>query len=501
MSFFCLIVLLQILAIFAEDIWKPLDLSTKLKILIVQVDSRQLDVEDPIKASYVTIAAVLNYNYAKKHGYDFVYVHPSIDVKDIEEKFNVKEPPSESLKDQNVKTSAFHPTFKRFRGASWNKIPTIWHILTTKGLDYDLVFYVDSDLAVASANSGKSIVDMYMKWRNSKDVRWGVEDITKTGMLLFSNSPYGDWEPCMAAMLMRPKLAIPMLLEWWNFDFKEKDYGFQFEQDVAWKIYQWEDQNIFSFNKSSTSMLKEWIHPVGMTINEWCFNKGWLCHATAQWIKDRHRIFRTMFREEKEESRQEEGDELKNKFRTIVKEIIETEIQLNILPVAESMEISAKSEKNKKLFEMQQKAVEEYFKKEGQTASKIDEASTTKTTTTTTTTTSSSSSSSSSSGAMSSTDMNDFHSALDSWSLYIDKAKKIAEDSSNSSHEKAKELLASLSLNKLTKEAFDEKIKELLSSSGTSSSSETTATSTSSSTTTSPQLKTKSDGDPYTDIF
>jgi hypothetical protein len=301
----------------------------------------------------------------------------------------------------------------------------------------------------------------------------------------------------MAAMLMRPKLAIPMLLEWWNFDYKDKDYGFQFEQDVAWKMYQWQDQNIFSFNKSSTSMLKEWIHPVGMTINEWCFNKGWLCHATAQWIKDRHRIFRTMFREEKEESRQEEGDELKNKFRTIVKEIIETEVQLNILPVAESMEMSAKSDKNKKLFELQQKAVEEYFQKEGQPATKLTEAAST------TTPSSTSSTSSSGNSKVSSTDMNDFHSALDSWSLYIDKAKKIAEDGSNPNNEKVKSLLASLSLSKITKENFDEKIKEILStdsaSSSSSSSSTTTKTTTTSSSTT--QLKTKSDGDPYTDIF
>ena len=418
----------------ADDVWKPLDLSSKLKILIVQVDSRQLDIEDPVKASYVTIAAVLNYNYAKKHGYDFVFVHPSIDIKTVEEKFNVKEPPSESLKDPNVKTSAFHTGFKRFRGASWNKIPALWHILTTKGSDYDLILYVDSDLAVTSANAGKSIVDMYMHWRNNQDVRWGLEDITKTGMLFFSNSPYGDWEPCLAAFFLRPKLAIPMLLEWWNFDYQQKDYTFQYEQDVAWKIYQWEDQKVFSFNKSSTSMLKEWIHPVGMTVNEWCFNKGWLCHATAQWTKDRHRIFRTMFREEKEESRQEEGDELKSKFRSIVKEIKETEVQLNILPVAEAMEMMATSEKNKKLYEIQQKAVADYFKKEGQPPPPPPPEETIPVT--------------SSSSLVSSTDMKDI------------KSSSTSSSSSSST----------------------------LSSSSTSSSSNS-------------QLKTKSDGSPYTDIF
>ncbi len=33
---------------------------------------------------------------------------------------------------------------------------------------------------------------------------------------------------------------------------------------------------------------------VHMTVDEWCLHVGWLCHLSAAWSKDRHRLLRRM---------------------------------------------------------------------------------------------------------------------------------------------------------------------------------------------------------------
>lgn len=132
---------------------RSLDFRTDLRVLIVTVDSRELVPELHEHTPYTSLAAVINWNFAKKHGYDFKYLRDYIDLNETRRKYNIEIPADEpdEGKDYRSTVTAYHPGLKEYRGATWSKLPVLWHIAVTMASKYDLIMYLDSDAVITAA--------------------------------------------------------------------------------------------------------------------------------------------------------------------------------------------------------------------------------------------------------------------------------------------------------------------------------------------------------------
>lgn len=343
---------------------KPLDFKKKLRVAIIVVDNRELNEELNHKTSYASITAVLNYNYARKHGYDFHYYHPTLDINqtlaryphapnpmtDMRKiKFDEEEASNKNftdwhLLDKRLWPTSFHPKLNRFRGATWSKVAVFWHASTTMAEQYDLIFYLDSDASITSIHGDKRVEEMVHQWQTNLNISWGVRDLSRTSMIFFPNTPFGDAELATGALIFRPKLAAPLFKEWWDNDrFPFYDFNFEHEQSVAIKMIFAEkkdiNQNRYNLSFNSVSMVSESQFPsFDFTPEEWCFIHGWICHICSSWIEYRHHIFRKMLGMELSDidSHHTPGH-IAAGYRATIALIKETEIQFDVLPAVEAM--------------------------------------------------------------------------------------------------------------------------------------------------------------------
>lgn len=325
---------------------EPLDYTQRLRILMVSIDSRELEDELTTKTKYPSLSAVLNYNYAKRHGYHYRYYHPFINIDEVEKKYNVKLNTTKiNGQDPRSIVTSFHPGLLQYRGASWSKLPLLWHVATTMGNDYDLMIYLDSDLVITpdTAQGNRRVEDALKEWQEGHKFVWGVDNVKKSPLMFFKNSPYGDQEPCAGFFLFRPKIAAPMIKDWWDFDIEEKNFDAMHEQSGLWRLYNQEDQFKYYLNKSSITLIHENQFPVGdMKMEEWCLHKGWVCHVCNNWGDLRHIMFKKMLGiEEKEITSSATHEKIREAYRNAIKEIKEVgATQFNILSAAEAMEVS-----------------------------------------------------------------------------------------------------------------------------------------------------------------
>jgi hypothetical protein len=166
------------------------------KCLIVNIDNRELS-ENINDNSYASMSAVINLAYARRHGYDFLYVQNV--VKDFEKiargKYftNDTVPPTNIAKDV---ATAFHVGLLQFRAASWAKLPALWHVTVMYGVQYDYVWYIDSDACVSPIQINKSIEGNLREWESSGSYIRGNPHISKSAFVFFNNKPWRDDMPC-----------------------------------------------------------------------------------------------------------------------------------------------------------------------------------------------------------------------------------------------------------------------------------------------------------------
>ena len=176
-----------------------------LRVLMITVDNRALRSNNHhhhYVASYPTLSAVLNSDYAKKHGYDYKYVHATLDPRGnstvaetldlIFEKYNfTKYEVGEALllknKDTKHSISSFHVGQRSFRAAAWSKLLAIWHLLQQEDIKrhYDYLFCLDSDTVLVGSRS----IEDFLRENNSTDkVEYGLlptqADIVVSGILI-----------------------------------------------------------------------------------------------------------------------------------------------------------------------------------------------------------------------------------------------------------------------------------------------------------------------------
>ena len=109
------------------------------KILIIMSDNRGLS-NTLNNSNYNSLTASINYSYAKKMGYDFLYIRPG-------------------LNDEYPTNNCFSPK-NELRHSSWSKLLTSIKIIDEYP-QYDYVVYIDSDCIFYDNNL--SILDYISK--------------------------------------------------------------------------------------------------------------------------------------------------------------------------------------------------------------------------------------------------------------------------------------------------------------------------------------------------
>ena len=247
--------------------------SEAMKGLIVMVENRPLNPNTvPFEhASFVTLDAVLNYQYALEHDYDMIIVNVRSEglMDEVHKlKLNVSTAKdfytnrhvgymsyNASASESAIKDSVslYNSNLQILRPSPWAKIPVLLFIMKMlrqereKGLPYrkyDVIMYIDSDAAMTPKYRRRSISDFFDYWGNlsyqSKEC--GVK-INNASMVFLSNSWLENlhWPelPCTGFILLRTDpddglLNEELLLDWWNTDDKpEYEY---YEQHNIWDM-------------------------------------------------------------------------------------------------------------------------------------------------------------------------------------------------------------------------------------------------------------------------
>jgi len=212
-----------------------------LRVLIITVDNRPLQA-DLGSDEYVSKVAVLNKNYADRHGYDFLYVFN--DMRALFETLHMSQPKGN---DGKTGIGVYH-TEKHFgRASPWSKVLGMWYVVQRYGHLYDYVLFVDSDLGANPLRARRSISDALMDWQqqNATAVNRGMKDVRGATFLFGSNFPWRNDLPCTGWWLVRTDQnqnqvahAAALLREWWDTDVPSKRYVDFLEQDTLWHILQ-----------------------------------------------------------------------------------------------------------------------------------------------------------------------------------------------------------------------------------------------------------------------
>jgi hypothetical protein len=287
-----------------------------LRVLVAQVDNRPLNESATLgTAGYSSLSAALNHHYCKHHGYDYLLIQPTVDLgKVLADKTSASAHLIE--KDGRQTIGAYHPGLRQFRAVSWAKLPVLLYLLLQIGGHYDLIWYMDSDIGISDATSGRSLKEKFDVWasgeqclgpkRTTPCVNWGLEDVYSTPMLLFPNSPYGDKEPCAGSFMLRPPKAASMINDWWNLDMPDKNFALMHEQDALWNLTSGlrTDALHAYYNGSippslmtqrTVTLLQEFQFPPRDDRQQYCVEgKQWLCHIITTFSEFRAPVFRQM---------------------------------------------------------------------------------------------------------------------------------------------------------------------------------------------------------------
>jgi hypothetical protein len=192
--------------------------------MVFMSDNRKIEPNFTI-AEYNSLAASINYEYCKKHKYDFLYYRPYLDNKYEYPLLNCK----------NFTTG-------KLRHASWSKLLST---LLALELDYDYVVYTDSDCIFKDVNQS---LDVFIKPHRDKDV------------IFLNNKPWGDKVPCAGFYICKVTETTKQFIhDWFNTDIPKNNTSHPWEQDSLWEIFKKYNMGIvdsWMFREDKTQLLR-----------------------------------------------------------------------------------------------------------------------------------------------------------------------------------------------------------------------------------------------------
>jgi hypothetical protein len=216
---------------------------------VVNVDNRELSSEFD-SAGYWTLSAVNNAAYARRMGYEYIYLQPSAlsDAAVLQamksgrelcefpgallmgaESLGPRSPEEEAAlrrSDDGKRDAvqAVHLGRGAHRAASWAKLPALWSIAA----EYDTILFLDSDAFVLrDVPFEAALVGAPLLYGH---------DARTASFVMMGNRPFWREEmPCAGAFLWRP--AGPgrdLLRRWWDGSGYDRKHAY--EQDALWDI-------------------------------------------------------------------------------------------------------------------------------------------------------------------------------------------------------------------------------------------------------------------------
>ena len=239
-----------------------------LKVLAIVVENRELDTDIGYTEAYNGVAAVLQENYCKKNGYDYVRLvnDRSNLANDVNSKYpNVTKQQFQggimaTINNPKHGFDVLHTGYLRARSSSWGKLPAMWHTAVTLGHRYDYIWFMDSDATPNPMYKDRSLSDALREWdaNTTQSVKWGKTKPSNATFLFMSNFPFRDDLPCAGTIIYKPtKYAQDAIREWWDFDLIYKARDDFMEQDALWYLIESYPEYNFLINPHSTVVLTE----------------------------------------------------------------------------------------------------------------------------------------------------------------------------------------------------------------------------------------------------
>jgi hypothetical protein len=174
-----------------------------MRILVFMSDNRNLDANIE-SASYNSLVAAINYEYCKRHNYDFVYYRPYLNKRSETPLYNCIDP---NTGDQ--------------RHASWSKLLSTSKLLESS---YDYIVYIDSDCIFKDFN--QSLEKFFQPYSHYQ-------------ILFLNNKPCHDGSlPCAGFYALRVNNYTKQFVrDWYAVNLRSKNRDHAWEQDALWHIY------------------------------------------------------------------------------------------------------------------------------------------------------------------------------------------------------------------------------------------------------------------------
>jgi len=172
------------------------------RILVFMSDNRKLE-SSLSKAEYNSVAAAINYEYCKKHGYDFLFYRPYLNNKEETPLLNNKNPITNTL-----------------RHAAWSKLLSTEYALN---LGYDYICYIDSDCIFKDFDQ---TIEDFIKPYSDKEV------------LFLNNKPWGDDLPCSGFYISKvTDRSKKFFKDWYNTNIPANDTERLWEQPALHDVF------------------------------------------------------------------------------------------------------------------------------------------------------------------------------------------------------------------------------------------------------------------------
>lgn len=177
--------------------------------LILMSDNRLLD-ENLNSANYNSLTCFLNYQFSIRHGYDFLYLNPTLD--NSLSVYNCLSPSGE------------------LRHASWSKIISVLKIMDDFK-NYEKIIYIDSDCVFLNTDlSIQSYIDTIKNTNNQK--------VSHSDKIVFLNDfPWSNQLPCAGFFITPNNEKIKnFFIKWYkNETFSNNNINHNWEQIVLQK--------------------------------------------------------------------------------------------------------------------------------------------------------------------------------------------------------------------------------------------------------------------------
>lgn len=192
------------------------------EVLAFMVDNRPLT---STKASYSSLAAIINHRYAQRHRMDFKYIYvPGF-------KFQ-----NRLLSGSKHQASCYNYVTERWRAAPWCKVPVAWFLV--KFFAYEHFLFLDSDVVFQRHEK-----DLF-KHLDNLPILYG-DSWRRSPLIFLGDQPYSEQFNTGFFFLAKRNRVEDFLHGWWQSDNPWHDFNHDFEQtpgrllmdEAKWKYF------------------------------------------------------------------------------------------------------------------------------------------------------------------------------------------------------------------------------------------------------------------------